>query len=76
MADGIYEATWFASWKVELRIDDDVFISARDNADTTARRRIITQFKGKCSTKFKKKPEGFIDWDSPHFDIKRVRDAS
>lgn len=75
MTQGIYEAFWHASWKVELRIDDELFVSACDGS-TQARGKIVHRFKNRSSKVHGQKLESFIDWDDPHFNIKRVRDAT
>lgn len=74
MSKGIYEAVWHSSWKVELTIDDDLFRDACEGI-VQARAKIVHRFKNRASKVHDKKLEVFIDWDDPHFDIKRVRDA-
>lgn len=76
---GIYEAVYFASWKIDnLRIDDSVFRAACDG-DIVSQNRIMTQYKSKIRKKYgedksRQLPER-IYWDDQNFDIKRLRDA-
>jgi len=76
---GIYEAVYYASWKIDdLRIDDYVFRAACDG-DVSSQNRIMTQYKSKIRKKYgQNNPERLperIYWDDRHFDIKRLRDA-
>lgn len=75
MTTGIYEAVWHADWKVELKLDDALFNSAREGS-VQAIAKIVHRFKYKCRKVHNRKLEAFIDWKDPHFDIKRVRDAT
>lgn len=75
MTTGIYEVTWHGDWKVELRLRDALFASACDDS-AQAIARIVHRFKNKCWKVHNRKPEAYIDWKDPHFDIKRVRDAT
>lgn len=72
MPKGVYEATWFASWKVQLVIDDATFIAARDQGDARSQCQITSQFLAKCQKMFGKQPDGYVDWESKQFDIKRI----
>lgn len=75
---GIYEAVYYASWKIDdLRIDDYVFRAACDG-DVSSQNRIMTQYKSKIRKKYgednPRRPQ-YINWNDQHFDIKRLRDA-